>query len=215
MLIASLIRPFDDKKNARFYIAPVAFQNQNIWRKRSRASTTSPCTRAPSFRSRFHSAVAGRRLCLGTLEGTDQSANLERGGRSSIGPLYSRLRGSADRPARGRPRRGRVPEMALETHEEYAEQFLWATGLTLALAGTALVVRKKLLLRGITALTVLATVGVAGAAIRVGHAGGKLVYVHNAAAAYISSPQTVVASDASKPTAAKDGSASGEADDRE
>jgi hypothetical protein len=109
----------------------------------------------------------------------------------------------------------RVPEMALETHEEYAEQFLWATGLTLALAGTALVVRKKLLLRGITALTVLATVGVAGAAIRVGHAGGKLVYVHNAAAAYISSPQTVVASDASKPTAAKDGSASGEADDRE
>jgi uncharacterized membrane protein len=107
----------------------------------------------------------------------------------------------------------RIPETALETHEEYAEQFLWATGLTLALAGTALVVRKKSLVKGLTAVTVLGTLAVAGAAIRVGHAGGKLVYVHNAAAAYITSPQTVVANDSAKSTEVKSGGTTGDADD--
>jgi hypothetical protein len=38
--------------------------------------------------------------------------------------------------------------------------------------------------RALTAATVLGTFLVAGAAFRVGHAGGQLVYVHNAATAY-------------------------------
>jgi uncharacterized membrane protein len=106
-----------------------------------------------------------------------------------------------------------VPEMALETHEEYAEQFLWATGLTLALAASALVVRRKSLIKGLTAMTALGTLGVAGAAMRVGHAGGKLVYVHNAAAAYISSTQAIVATDSSKPAPVKGPGTSEEEDE--
>jgi hypothetical protein len=109
----------------------------------------------------------------------------------------------------------RVPDPALEAHEDYAEQFLWATGITLALASTALVVRKNSVVRALTALTVLGTLGVAGAAMRVGHAGGKLVYVHNAAAACVSSPQAVTANESSKPTGVKDAGVSEDDDDGE
>lgn len=77
-----------------------------------------------------------------------------------------------------------VPKTALESHEARAEQFLWATGVTLALAAAVLVVRRPAALRTLTAATVLGTLLVAAAAIRVGHAGGQLVYVHNAGAAY-------------------------------
>jgi hypothetical protein len=79
-----------------------------------------------------------------------------------------------------------VPEPALERHEAYAEQFLWATGITLAAAGLVLVLRRPAAVRTLTALTALGTLVVAGAALRVGHAGGQLVYVHNAGAAYAS-----------------------------
>jgi hypothetical protein len=82
-----------------------------------------------------------------------------------------------------------VPEAALEQHEEYAEQFVWATGVTLVLAGLVLVSRKRSLNRSLTLATVAGTAIVAAAALRVGHAGGRLVYVHNAGAAYASADQ--------------------------
>lgn len=79
-----------------------------------------------------------------------------------------------------------VPEAAIESHEEYAEQFLWVVGITLAVASVVLVVRRPTAVHALSAITVLGTFLIAGAALRVGHAGGKLVYVHNAAAAYSS-----------------------------
>jgi len=77
-----------------------------------------------------------------------------------------------------------VPKTAIENHEARAEEFLWATGVTLALAAAVLVVRRPAAIQALTATTVLGTLLVAAAAIRVGHAGGQLVYVHNAGAVY-------------------------------
>lgn len=75
-----------------------------------------------------------------------------------------------------------VPERALHEHEEAAERFLVLAGIVtaVALAGMA---------RGITgsAARLVATAGsliVVFAGYQVGHAGGELVYVHNAGAAY-------------------------------
>lgn len=82
-----------------------------------------------------------------------------------------------------------VPEAALEQHEEYAEQFLWATGVTLVLAGLVLASRRRSVARSLTVATVAGTLIVAAAAVRVGHAGGRLVYVHNAGAVYGSAAQ--------------------------
>lgn len=79
-----------------------------------------------------------------------------------------------------------VPAAAIETHEEYAEQFLWVVGISLAIASVVLVVRRPTAIQALSAVTVLGTFLIAGAALRVGHAGGKLVYVHNAAAVYSS-----------------------------
>jgi uncharacterized membrane protein len=77
-----------------------------------------------------------------------------------------------------------VPKAAIERHEELAEQFIWATGITLVVAAGALVFRRPGAVRALTAAAVLATFLVAASALRVGHAGGQLVYVHNAGAAY-------------------------------
>lgn len=77
-----------------------------------------------------------------------------------------------------------VPEVALEQHEELAEQFVWATGGTLLLAGLVLMFRQPAITRGLSIATVAGTLVVAASAIRVGHAGGRLVYEHNAGAAY-------------------------------
>ena len=82
-----------------------------------------------------------------------------------------------------------VAEGPIEQHEEYAEQFVWAAGATLALAVLVLAVRRPaqtLAMSGVVALTVT----VAGLGVRVGHAGGRLVYVHGAAAAYTGTGQT-------------------------
>ena len=78
----------------------------------------------------------------------------------------------------------RVPEAALERHEAYAEQFVWATGITLALAGLVLAFRQPTVIRSLALATVAGTLVGGASAIRVGHAGGQLVYVHNAGAAY-------------------------------
>ena len=77
-----------------------------------------------------------------------------------------------------------VPEAAIEQHEALAEQFVWATGGTLLLAGLVLVFRRPAIARALTTATVVGTVVVAASAVRVGHAGGRLVYGHNAGAAY-------------------------------
>jgi hypothetical protein len=77
-----------------------------------------------------------------------------------------------------------VGETALESHESAAKQFVWASALTLALAAAALLLKKGALRRAALVTTALASVVVTGLAVRAGHAGGRLVYVHGAAAAY-------------------------------
>jgi hypothetical protein len=77
-----------------------------------------------------------------------------------------------------------VPEAAIHQHEEYAEQFTWTAA---AVLGLAMVVFVPAAGRSFALLTLLGTIAVAGMALRVGHAGGQLVYVHNAGAAYASS----------------------------
>lgn len=77
-----------------------------------------------------------------------------------------------------------VAETAIERHEAFAEQFVWAVGLTLVLATLVMVFRRPAVARGLASGMVVATVVVAGLALRTGHAGGQLVYVHNAGAAY-------------------------------
>jgi uncharacterized membrane protein len=77
-----------------------------------------------------------------------------------------------------------VPEAALEQHEEYASQFVWATGVTLVLAALVLATPKRTIVRSLTVATVAGSLVVAAAAVRVGDAGGRLVYEHNAGAAY-------------------------------
>lgn len=76
-----------------------------------------------------------------------------------------------------------VPSSAMNRHEAAAEQFLWATAVTLVLAGSVMVSRRAAA-RALALASVAGTVLVAAAAVQVGHAGGELVYVHNAGAAY-------------------------------
>ena len=77
-----------------------------------------------------------------------------------------------------------VQESALHQHEELADQFVWAAGLTLVLTGLVLVVRRPAAVRVLVSGIVAATIVVAALGLRVGHAGGQLVYVHGAASAY-------------------------------
>jgi hypothetical protein len=77
-----------------------------------------------------------------------------------------------------------VPHAALEQHEAYAEQFVWAVGATPFAAGLVPVFRHRTISRALALATVTGTLIVAASALRVGHAGGQLVYVHNAGAAY-------------------------------
>jgi len=79
-----------------------------------------------------------------------------------------------------------VQERALHQHEEFAEQFIWSAGASLALAALVLAGRKAPVSNALAGAFVVATLGVAGMALRVGHAGGQLVYVHGAASAYVS-----------------------------
>jgi len=79
-----------------------------------------------------------------------------------------------------------VAESAIEEHEEAAEQFAWATGATLALTGLVLVFSAPATASALAAASLIATIVVGGLALRVGHAGGQLVYAQGAAAAYAS-----------------------------
>lgn len=77
-----------------------------------------------------------------------------------------------------------VAEAAIHQHEEYAEGFLWATGFTLIGIVALRALHAGRAARGLSLLAVAGTLLVAGLALQVGHAGGQLVYVHGAAAAY-------------------------------
>jgi hypothetical protein len=79
-----------------------------------------------------------------------------------------------------------VPEAAIERHEEYAQQFVWGSGFMLALAALVLVFRRPPVALGLVTATALASLLVAALALRVGKAGGELVYAYNAGAAYSS-----------------------------
>jgi uncharacterized membrane protein len=79
-----------------------------------------------------------------------------------------------------------VPSAAISTHEAYAEQFVWAAGGTFLLAALVPVLRRPRLAGAVALASVVGTFVVAGMAIRVGHAGGQLVYTHNAGSAYVS-----------------------------
>lgn len=92
-----------------------------------------------------------------------------------------------------------VPKVALHRHEEYAEQFAWATGLTFIVAASVLVFRRQTAARSLTVATVAGTLLVAALALRVGHAGGQLVYRHNAGSAYTGIGDRTKAADANYP----------------
>lgn len=81
-----------------------------------------------------------------------------------------------------------VADSPLHTHEAAAEQFVIATGIVLALSLLGLVPRTALGRGGAVALAA-GSVLVAGLALRVGHAGGQLVYVHGAAAPHVAVAQ--------------------------
>lgn len=83
-----------------------------------------------------------------------------------------------------------VAEAALETHEERAEVFLWATLAPLMLVVGAGLLTAPRARRWVGGAAVVASLAVAGLALGVGHSGGELVYVHNAGAAYADGVQT-------------------------
>lgn len=78
-----------------------------------------------------------------------------------------------------------VAEQFIEAHEAAAQTFTLAAILVLALTIGVLVLRSGPARRGLSVAVVVGMLGVAGLGVRVGHAGGELVYVHDAAHAYV------------------------------
>lgn len=93
-----------------------------------------------------------------------------------------------------------IQERTLQQHEELAEQFVWSAGATLGLACLVLVFRRPAVFRTSAAVTAVATVIVAALALRVGHAGGQLVYVHGAASAYTSAGKASTSDSTAQPS---------------
>jgi uncharacterized membrane protein len=78
-----------------------------------------------------------------------------------------------------------VAEASVETHEERAELFVWASATALGFSiAVPPVSGERRWRRAVGLAALLATVLAAGLAVRVGHSGGELVYVHGAAVAY-------------------------------
>lgn len=76
-----------------------------------------------------------------------------------------------------------VAEAPLEAHEESAEQFLILSGVLLLVTGAGLLSGR---LGGAARLAAtVGAVGLAAVGAQVGHTGGKLVYQHGAASAYV------------------------------
>jgi len=77
-----------------------------------------------------------------------------------------------------------VPEALLEAHEEAAEVFVWASGAVLGVMLLPLAMSRG---RGglpMASVALASTLAVLALGYRVGHAGGELVYRHDAARVY-------------------------------
>lgn len=78
-----------------------------------------------------------------------------------------------------------VPESALEVHEERGEVFTWLAGANLGALALLPIFRRRGPKGAVAAAALALSVAVAVQGVRVGHAGGVLVYEHGAANAYI------------------------------
>lgn len=78
-----------------------------------------------------------------------------------------------------------VPEAAIEQHEEAAEAFVWASGGVLAVMLLAGALGSRRAGLPLAAAATLGTLVVTGLGYRTGEAGGRLVYQHGAAQAYV------------------------------
>lgn len=81
-----------------------------------------------------------------------------------------------------------VAESAINQHEAAAAAFTWGAGAALAVAAAVMVLPAPAVPLGAAAASLVMLV-VLGLGVRVGHAGGRLVYVHNAGAAYATTAQ--------------------------
>jgi len=79
-----------------------------------------------------------------------------------------------------------VAEQHIESHEEAAEVFVWASAIVLALMIVPLVLSEGRVRSAAAAGALLGTLVVFGLGVRTGEAGGRLVYEHGAAQAYVS-----------------------------
>lgn len=77
-----------------------------------------------------------------------------------------------------------VPERYIESHEEAAESFVWASAIVLALMLLPLVFPQGRLRTAAVVGACLGTLLVFGLGYRTGEAGGRLVYEHGAAQTY-------------------------------
>lgn len=82
-----------------------------------------------------------------------------------------------------------VPEPQVEAHEEAAELFVWASAIVLALMAVPLLLSEGELSNAILIFTCIGSVVVLALGYRAGEAGGRLVYEHGAAGAYINQAQ--------------------------
>lgn len=78
-----------------------------------------------------------------------------------------------------------VAEQYIEAHEEAAEVFVWASAVLLVVMMLAMVPRQERGRLAVATVAVLGTMLVFGLGYRTGAAGGRLVYEHGAAQAYV------------------------------
>jgi hypothetical protein len=78
-----------------------------------------------------------------------------------------------------------VAEQYIESHEEAAELFVWASAIVLALMALPLVLPESRFRTAAAVGAVLGTLLVFGLGFRTGEAGGRLVYEHGAAQVYV------------------------------
>ncbi len=81
-----------------------------------------------------------------------------------------------------------VPDLALDTHEDAAEQFMWLSVGVLGVAALGLL--KGGVGTGARVVATVASLGLLVAGYRVGHSGGELVYTYGAASVYSDSATT-------------------------
>lgn len=79
-----------------------------------------------------------------------------------------------------------VTESQIHFHEEKAEVFLWASGLTLAMSIAALAIRSSRFVVAARIVTIMLAFSTTVLALDAGRSGGELVYKYGAARAYLS-----------------------------